>query len=69
MATACEVEKLALELAKTERAIFAAHLLKPLPAVFDDVEEGLAKALQRDKALDATSTLDMAKTVADYASP
>jgi hypothetical protein len=53
MATANEVEKLALDLAERERAILATHLLKSLPAVLGDADEGMAEALQRDKDLDA----------------
>jgi hypothetical protein len=57
MATAHEVEKLALDLAEKERAVLAAHLLKSLPAVLDDADEGMAEALQRDKDLDANPNL------------
>ena len=57
MATAHEVEKLALDLAEKERAILAIHLLKSLPAVLDDADEGMAEALQRDKDLDASPNL------------
>ena len=57
MATANEVEKLALDLAEKERAILATHLLKSLPAVLDDADEGMAEALQRDKDLDANPKL------------
>jgi hypothetical protein len=57
MATANEVEKLALDLAEKERAILAAHLLKSLPAVLDDADEGMAEALQRDEDLDANPNL------------
>ena len=53
MATANEVEKLALDLVEKERAILATHLLKSLPPVLDDADEGMAEALQRDKDLDA----------------
>jgi hypothetical protein len=52
MATANEVEKLALDLVEKERAILATHLLKSLPPVLDDADEGMAEALQRDKDLD-----------------
>lgn len=57
MATANEVEKLALDLAEGERVILATHLLKSLPAVLDDADEGMAEALQRDKDLDANPKL------------
>src|SRR5438876_9307651 len=53
MATANEVEKLALDLAERERAILATQLLKSLSAVLDDADEGMAEALRRDKDLDA----------------
>jgi hypothetical protein len=57
MATAREVERLALDLEETERAILATHLLKSLPPVLDDADEGLAEALQRDQDLDADPKL------------
>ena len=57
MATANEVEKLALDLAEGERAILATHLLKSLPAVLNDADEGMAEALQRDTDLDANPNL------------
>ena len=57
MATANEVEKLALDLAEGERAILATHLLNSLPAVLDDSDEGLAEALRRDRDLDANPKL------------
>jgi hypothetical protein len=57
MPTANEVEKLALDLSERQRAILAAHLLKSLPAVLDDADEGIAEALQRDKDLDANPKL------------
>ena len=57
MATANEVEKLALDLAEGERAILATHLLKSLPAVLHEVDEGMAEALQRDTDLDANPNL------------
>jgi hypothetical protein len=57
MPTVHEVEKLALALAEKERAILATHLLKSLPPVLDDVDEGMAEALQRDKDLDANPKL------------
>jgi hypothetical protein len=57
MATANEVEKLALNLAEGERAILATHLLKSLPAVRDDADDGVAEALQRDRDLDSNPKL------------
>ena len=58
MATANEVEKLALDLAEKERAVLATLLLKSLPGVLDDADEGMAEALQRDKDLDANRKLE-----------
>ena len=43
-----EVEKLALDLPETERAVLAAHPLGSLPPVLDDGDEGIADALRRD---------------------
>ena len=53
MATITEVEKLALDLPDRERAVLALHLLKSLPAVLDDEDEGIAEALRRDADLEA----------------
>jgi hypothetical protein len=47
MATRAEVEKLALDLPETERAVVAAHLLGSLPSVLHDEDEGIAEALLR----------------------
>jgi hypothetical protein len=55
MATITEVEKLALGLPDTQRAILAAHLLGSLPSVLHDEDEGMAEALRRDAELDANS--------------
>ena len=48
MATIAEVEKLAFDLPDSERAILAAHLLRSLPSVLHDEDEGVAEALRRD---------------------
>ena len=53
MATITEVEKLALDLPETQRAVLAAHLLGSLPAVLHDEDEGIDEALRRDAELDA----------------
>src|SRR5436309_4986652 len=52
MATIVEVEKLALNLPEQQRATLAANLLKSLPAVLSDEDEGIAEALRRDAELD-----------------
>ena len=59
MATIAEVEKLALDLPETERAVLAAHLLGSLPSVLHDEDEGIAEALRRDAELEANSSLGM----------
>ena len=48
-----EVEKLALDLPERQRATPAANLLKSLPAILSDKDEGIAEALRRDTDLDA----------------
>jgi hypothetical protein len=53
MATIAEVESLAFELPDSQRAVLAAHLLRSLPSVLDDEDEGIAEALRRDAELDA----------------
>ena len=53
MATITEVEKLAFELPDSDRAVLAAHLLRSLPPVCDDDDEGIAEALRRDAEFDA----------------
>ena len=54
MATIEEVEKLAFNLPESERAVLAAHLLRSLPCVLGDGDEGVAEALRRDVDLDAS---------------
>jgi hypothetical protein len=53
MPTIAEVEKLALDLPESQRAILAAHLLGSLPSVLHDEDEGIAEALRRDADLAA----------------
>jgi len=53
MTTIVEVEKLALDLPKRQRATLAANLLDSLPAILSDEDEGIAEALRRDTDLDA----------------
>ena len=48
-----EIEKLALGLPDAERAILAAHLLRSLPSVLHDADNGVEEALRRDAELDA----------------
>jgi putative addiction module component (TIGR02574 family) len=53
VATIAEIEKLALDLPESQRAVLAAHLLGSLPSVLHDEDEGIAEALRRDAELDA----------------
>ncbi|MEQ1860828.1 MAG: addiction module protein [Chthoniobacteraceae bacterium] len=52
MPTIDEVEKLALDLPENQRAVLAAHLLRSLPAVLHDEDDGIAEALRRDAELE-----------------
>jgi len=52
-----EVEKLALDLPENQRAVLAVHLLRSLPPVLHDEDEGIAEALRRDAGLDADASL------------
>ena len=53
MASITEVEKLAFNLPDSDRAVLASHLLRSLPSVLHDEDEGVAEALRRDAELDA----------------
>ena len=59
MATIAEVEKLALDLPETDRAILAAHLLESLSSVLHGEDEGIAEGLLRDAELEANPSLGM----------
>ena len=59
MATIAEVEKLALDLPESHRAVLAAHLLGSLPSVLHDEDEGIAEALRRDAELEANPLADI----------
>jgi putative addiction module component (TIGR02574 family) len=53
MATIAEVERLAFDLPDSQRALLAAHLLRSLPSVLHEDDEGIAEALRRAAELDA----------------
>jgi hypothetical protein len=53
MATIAEVEKLAFELPDFQRAVLAVHLLRSLPSVLHDEDEGFAEALRCDAEFNA----------------
>jgi hypothetical protein len=54
MATITEVEKLALDLPESQRAVLATRLLRSLSPVLHDEDEGIAEAFLRDADLDTT---------------
>lgn len=47
-----EIQKCALELPDSDRAMLAAELLVSLPAVLVDEDDGIAEAIRRSKELD-----------------
>ena len=53
MPTITEIETLVSDLPETQRAALAAHLLRSLPSVLHDADDGVAEALRRDAELDA----------------
>ena len=53
MSNIVELERLALDLPETDRALLAAHLLRSLPSVLDDQDKGIAEALRRDADLES----------------
>jgi hypothetical protein len=59
MATMTEVEKLALDLPESQRAVLAAHLLGSLPEILQDEDEGIAEALRRDAGFGEDPALGM----------
>ena len=59
MPTVNEIEKLALELPETERAVLASALLESLSPILNDEDEGVVEALRRDAELDADPSLGL----------
>ena len=59
MATITEVEKLALDLPESQRAVLATRLLRSLSSVLHDEDEGIAEAFLRDADLDTNPELGM----------
>ena len=57
MATIAEIERLALNLPESQRAILAAHLLGSLPSVLHDEDEGIAEALLRDAEFEVNPSM------------
>jgi hypothetical protein len=52
MATVNEIEKLAFELPEKQRAMLASQLLKSLPSVLEDEDEGISEAIARQHELE-----------------
>lgn len=52
MATIAEIEKLAFELPERQRGLLAAKLLKSLPGVLEDDDDGTAEAIKRMNELE-----------------
>ena len=61
MATVTEIEKLALHLSQRQRAVLAAHLLRSLPPVLHDEDEGIAEALRRDAEFEKDGAFGIAR--------
>ena len=59
MATITEVEKLALELPDRDKALLVVHLIRSLPPVLHDEDDGIDEALRRDADLDANPSSGM----------
>jgi putative addiction module component (TIGR02574 family) len=57
MSTIAELEKMALDLSENDRALLATHILRSLPAVLHDEDDGLAEALRRDAELEADPSI------------
>ena len=66
MATVTEVEKLALDLPESQRAVLASHLLDSLTAVLHDEDEGIAEALRRDAEFDENPASGMSLEQLDH---
>ena len=65
MATNVEVEKLALDLPEAQRAILAARLLRSLPAILQERDDGVAEALSRDSDFEANPSLGLSQKELD----
>ena len=57
MSTIAELEKMALDLSESDRALLATHILRSLPAVLHDEDDGLAEALRFDAELEADPSI------------
>lgn len=64
MTSFASVESVVLELPETQRATLALHLLRSLPAMLSEPDQGLAEARRRDAELDADPS--MALSLAEF---
>jgi hypothetical protein len=67
MASIAEVEKLAFDLPESDGAVLASHLLRSLPPVLEDEDEGIAEALRRDAELDSNPDAGFSLDQLDHA--
>jgi hypothetical protein len=63
VSTIAEVRKLALNLPERDRSLLATQLLRSLPEVLEDKDEGIAEALSRDT--DSISNPDIGISLKD----
>ncbi len=61
MTTNVEVEKLALDLPEAQRALLAARLLRSLPAILQEDDDGVAEALSRDSDFEGNPSLGLSQ--------
>jgi hypothetical protein len=59
MASITEVEKLAFDLSESDRAVLAVRLLRSLPSVFHEEDEGAAESLGRDAEFESIPQIGM----------
>jgi hypothetical protein len=62
-----DFEKQALSLSEKERGKLAASMIRSLPGVLHDEDEGMAAALRRDAELDANPGLEVSLEQLDTA--
>ena len=53
MSTIADIERLALDLSERDRAILATHLLRTLPGILHDDDEGVGEAIRRYAEFDS----------------
>ena len=66
MGAMTEIEKQALDLPEKERAALAANLLRSLPPVLRDEDEGITEALRRDADFKANPDMGISLKPLDH---